>query len=87
MKNSEKPIQPISDQYGVPFDSENRNSIFNDLPKGFMMGLTKREYFFATVLQGLCANGSKNSNSPEYLVELAVKITDEAMKVLDNPKK
>lgn len=86
MKNSEKPIQPISDQYGVPFDSEKRNSIFNDLPKGFMIGLTKREYFFAAVLQGLCANASKNINSPEYLVDLAEKITDESVKVLDKKK-
>ena len=86
MKNSEKPIQPISDQYGVPYDSEKYNSVFNDVPRGFMLGLTKREYFFAATIQGLCANASKNSNSPEHIVELAKMITDEAMKVLDNPK-
>lgn len=73
MKNSEKPIQPITGQDGLPFKYEN---IFLD-------GITKREYFFAATIQGLCANGSKNSNSPEHIVELAIKITDEAMKILD----
>lgn len=83
MKNSEKPVQPICSNTGVPFNSDDRRSVFNLSGSKLLVGLTKREYFFASVLQGLAANASKNTNSPEHLVELAKSITDKAMEILD----
>lgn len=35
------------------------------------LGLTKREYFAAMILQGIYASGEKNKNAPEWAVARA----------------
>ncbi len=51
---------------------------------GFELGLTKREYFAARAMQGLCSNsahietfsGNNPTPVPSYIVEIAVNLAD-----------
>jgi hypothetical protein len=46
-------------------------------------GLTKREYFAAKAMQGLCANPEQIMETPEEIAELSIKFADELLKQLD----
>lgn len=50
-------------------------------------GLSKREYFVALAMQGLCFGTM--SSYPEFAIEIArqaIRIADETLKALENPR-
>lgn len=47
------------------------------------VGLTKREYFAAMAMQGICSN-TNNRFLPREVAEVSVRIADELIKTLNN---
>lgn len=56
----------------------------NDLVRRAKSGMSKREYFAAMAMQGICATGiTKEGTNHEYFAQQAVKIADELLKQLE----
>jgi hypothetical protein len=49
-------------------------------------GLTKREYFAAMAMQGMCANPDYTRNSPSVIAEWSVKQADALIEALNKEK-
>lgn len=90
MENGKQPINPTT--YTRVGDGDND---FEPLVDGHRTGyerqfggLTKREYFAALAMQGLCANSIAGSHHiPEKLVADAICFADELLKQLEKPTK
>lgn len=53
-------------------------------PQHMAKGLTKREYFIAAAMQGLCANGIPGSHhQPANIAGAAIQVADETMKQME----
>ncbi|RKT01061.1 hypothetical protein [Chryseobacterium defluvii] len=84
MENADKPISPTFIKF-----TENGNprpvseyEVSRGGYSDFSIGLTKREYFAGLALQGLV--GNTHNNSPKFIAEVAIKISDELLKQLEN---
>lgn len=78
MENKNKPAYPLTD---LPHSKDDKHGDYD--------GLTKREYFAAMAMQGLCANLNVSSDTTsEYTAQLyanyAVNIADELLKQLES---
>jgi hypothetical protein len=85
MKNSEKPIYPISGKDGMPFLAS--ESSVNFLKYG-MIGLTKREHIAIEIAKSMLSNSSlvKELNTIDEITTIcegALLCTDELLKQLD----
>jgi hypothetical protein len=85
MKNSEKPINPISGKDGMPFLSS--ESSVNYLKYG-MIGLTKREHIAIEISKAMLSNSSlvkelNNTDEITTICEGALLFTDELLNQLN----
>jgi hypothetical protein len=71
MKNSDKPIYPLQD-LGFPSDP-------SVIKEDALFGLTKREYFAAMAMQGLCANSVCYENTNDEELAKAAVINADAL--------
>ena len=71
MSNADEPAYPTPDTY----DPTNGQVFYGN------SGLTKREYFAAMVIQGLCSDPDMRDAETE--AELAVKVADALLKELE----
>jgi hypothetical protein len=76
MNNADMPINPSFDKYGKTQISD------SDLRRGYV-GLTKREEFARTALQGMAASDSYSEASWEQIAEAAVTAADALLAELD----
>ena len=78
MNNADNPAMPIE-------INEYNYQALKSVPLGDLTGLTKREYFAAMAMQGLCANSIAGShNKPSNLAIDAVVYADALLKELNN---
>ena len=73
MKNSEQPINPISEQ------EKDRLDVY---PEISFKGLTKREYFAGLAMQGILANPNFNAED-SYAANEAIVQADELLEQLE----
>lgn len=77
MENSNKPAYP---QKWIPNHAHINSSHPSDV-----IGLTKREYFAAMALQGICANPERDGDSYNTIAEYSVSAADKLLTKLDQP--
>ena len=74
MKNADMPINAVTDETGMPF---------NSLPtESSTIGLTKREHFAAMAMQGLLSSGYNLRALKEDVIEKSIEHADELLKEL-----
>jgi hypothetical protein len=86
MNNSQKPINPIFNEYGWPRKSDDLNPKADGL-----IGLTKREYFAGLAMQGIMSNshwlkiqeGMSTEGLEEMNAAIAVQAADRLLKQLE----
>ena len=78
MNNADRPTYPLPLQDGETSDHITKLSHVD--------GLTKREYFAALALNGICANSAENSPAGDWITcaKDAVKAADALLKELDS---
>lgn len=84
MKNGEQPINPI-------YNSEGFIANTKDISKEHgANGLTKREYFAALAMQGLCVNAGRNGHEfkyPKKIAQTAIEVADNLLSELEKEEK
>ena len=91
MKNSEKPINAIFNEYGK---ISHQSTLENNSPSQCLQGLTKRECFAAMAMQGLLSNPlisdifTTDNGVPLHksVAENSIQYADELLKQLENGK-
>lgn len=76
MENGKQPINPIFGDSGLATNLRNLNT------KGESIGLTKREYFVAMILQGVASNPDVKLGASER-VRISIEMADELLKQLE----
>lgn len=79
MKNGDKPIAPLKGVGGALYVDDKMAASFIDSAKP-LIGLTKREYFAAMAMQGLCANPKYFDGSQEGCMDI---LPDDAVRLAD----
>ena len=85
MKNADKPINVVRGSDGVPFSNSDKITEQWIEQSDLLTGLTKREYFAAMAMQGICANPT-NMIKPfaKPIAKVAIEIADELLKQLES---
>lgn len=73
MKNADQPIHPIENI--IEFGDGHKE-------KRMYIGLSKREYFAAMAMQGICANSAIRSDNTS-ITKVSVSLADELLKQLE----
>lgn len=81
MKNENRPAYPLSGDYY-------QNEIGRGKAPDVYQGLTKREYFAAMAMQGLCANPNvsvdkSQADVVQFYATVSIKFADELLRQLD----
>ena len=81
MENKNQPAFPPSKEMCEMPNGENNI-------EQYPFGLTKREYFAAMAMQGICASGANDFNTDhvQQIAEIAVKQADALLTALDKTK-